>query len=255
MYQKIKYIIIATMVLLILVVVITLDANTRYAAMKKEKNTKKQQEIAKIQQEYYKSSQNNAPQTQPSQNSNSYEQYNIQQNQNTTDTIAPNSVNQQYTTEENPVEPVQPSLSILETNNGYFVDENTGERLKNYTLEKSFQLDDEIYAIISSTTEDTETPGYIKKDIIIYQIIDGSYKYAKYIFTKNIRLDEPEENASANIEENGNNLIIQYIGKGTITRAINKESLKNSYKQNLSYPSLKYVEYTTEYNQTSELIQ
>lgn len=255
MYQKIKYIIIATMVLLILVVVITLDANTRYAAMKKEKNTKKQQEIARAQQDYYKSHQNTTPQTQPSQIPNSYEQYNIQQNQNTTDTIAQNSVNQQNNTEEKPVEPVQPSLSILKTNNGYFVDENTGERLKNYELKKLFQLDDEIYAIILSTIEDTDNPDFIKKDIIIYQIIDDSYKYAQYIFTRNIRLADPEENSSVNIEEKGNNLIIQYIGNGRITRAINKESLKNSYKQNLSYPSLKYVEYTTEYNQTSELIQ
>ena len=257
MYQKIKYIIIATMVLLILVVVITLDANTRYAAMQKEKKLK-QQEKARAAQEYYQKQQQemqarrrqnsiaagtqNFSQYPDSQQQNS-EQY---QPQNRNAAVNLNTYYEQLKQSQQP--PEEPELAIVPFNRGYLVDEKTDERLDNYQLAKLFKLNDDTYAIITNIEQDDLNEGFAKQKIVVYKKVDESYQYAKYIFTKSLNQAEPEENATIDVKEQGDNLMIKYSGKGSITRVITKDSLRSSRTNTSSHPALGYVEYTTEYN-------
>ena len=255
MYQKIKYIIIATMVLLILVVVITLDANTRYAAMQKEKKLK-QQEKARAAQEYYQKQQQEM-QARRLQNSiaagtQNFSQYPDSQQQ------AADQTQEQNTTVTTPYAQLQqqaqqqpqkePELAIVPFNRGYLVDEKSDERLDNYQLAKLFKLNDDTYAIITNIEQDDINEGFVKQKIVIYKKVDESYQYAKYIFTKSLNQAEPEENATIDVKEQGDNLMIKYSGKGSITRVITKDSLKSSRPNTSSHPALGYVEYTTEYN-------
>lgn len=257
MYQKIKYIIIATMVLLILVVVITLDANTRYAAMQKEKKLK-QREKARAAQEYYQKQQQemqarrrqnsiaagtqNFSQYPDSQQQNS-EQY---QPQNRNAAVNLNTYYEQLKQSQQP--PEEPELAIVPFNRGYLVDEKTDERLDNYQLAKLFKLNDDTYAIITNIEQDDLNEGFAKQKIVVYKKVDESYQYAKYIFTKSLNQAEPEENATIDVKEQGDNLMIKYSGKGSITRVITKDSLRSSRTNTSSHPALGYVEYTTEYN-------
>ena len=202
MYQKIKYIIIATMVLLILVVVITLDANTRYAAMQKEKKLK-QQEKARAAQEYYQKQQQEmqarrrqnsiAAGTQnfsqyPDSQQQTSEQY---QPQNRNAAVNLNTYYEQLKQSQQP--PEEPELAIVPFNRGYLVDEKTDERLDNYQLAKLFKLNDDTYAIITNIEQDDLNEGFAKQKIVIYKKVDESYQYAKYIFTKSLNQAEPEE--------------------------------------------------------------
>ncbi len=271
MYQKIKYIIIATMFLLIVVVVLTLDANTRYNAMKKDKGAKMQEQSQQIAQSYYAQQQMEQQQKAaankqdvPDDVMQKFKKLSAKQK---AETAADENDSQDFespdegyryppkyqtNTTKNDNTPSQSSqkttskiLTVINVSGGYITD-STGNRLDNYTIEISFKLNDETFAIISdSGNSNLNSSSYIQKKFYIYKKVDDVYQMSNYLFETTERNGQPA--ADITLIDTDGTLTINYNGSTRIKRSVDNYQLKNGYLQyKSSYPALKYVENNTE---------
>ena len=260
MYQKIKYIIIATMFLLICVVVLTLDANTRYNAMQKEKNEKRQITQAALQNYYAQQSQSEKNNTQsvPDEVMKKFQE----QNQST---VSPDSDDedddsddsefssanmnrynnfsvQENNPQQNENTASSKTLEPLETPTGGYFTDTSEKKLDNYKFEKVFKLNQEEYAIISDTNNtNLSSSSYCQKKFYIYKKVDNAYKMSNYLF--DITESTNAGPAQITIEDRDGTLIINYSGSTHLKRTVDNYQLKSSYRQfESTYPALIYNE-------------
>lgn len=262
------------MFLLICVVVLTLDANTRYNAAKKDRNGTQREQAEQIKQNYYAyqqlSEQNQntkAKQDVPddvmkkfeelsakqkvSQNSSnvndsanedeeyneSYRKYrnNLQQD---TEQKTQNTQSTQTTTEK--------ILAIITLPSGYIVD-SAGKRLENYKIEKCFKIKNDEFAVISdSGSTNLSSSAYVQKKFYIYKKVDDAYRMSNYLFetTESSGQTAPAEISLSDTE---GTLTVNYSGTTHIKRSVDNYQLKSSYLQYMSsYPALKYQEQSAE---------
>lgn len=266
MYQKIKYIIIATMFLLICVVVLTLDANTRYNAIKKEQGQSTQQTSAQS----YTQQQNQYTPTNSSNNSYGdsmrYKNRNLNNQSATTDeneeeeeensynnnpysrnaSLNNQNIPQEYkfpnSFQENTTEDKPKTLEILDAPNAGYLADTTGKKSDNYKLEKVFKLNQEEYAIISDTNNtNLSSSSYCQKKFYIYKKVDNAYKMSNYLF--DITESTNAGPAQITIEDSDGTLIINYSGSTHLKRTVDNYQLKSSYRQfESTYPALIYNE-------------
>ncbi len=274
MYQKIKYIIIATMVLLVIVVVLTLDANTRYASMNKQKKEQTAKNISDMNRQYYemqqrmnqaslnkdvpnnlqKNLQNVASEDEDEdedesqdniQNSSPREQRKIYRRKEQTAYI--NSEQDENTTTTQSLKKTH--IQMLPQPTGKLSCENC-ETGKSYNIEKAFNLDGEEFAIISITNGIQGNNTYLNNQYTIYKKVNDEYKYSNYLFETT-----SDVNSTINaitIEENDNSIIIKH---NNITRKLDNYVVKNGYQQYGSYPALKYTTKENNDNGTSSYQQ
>lgn len=258
MYQKFKYIIIGTIILIIVVTVLTMDAGSRYNSINHEKEGVESQQSQE-------------------------QSYNavLQQQQNTDIVLTPeqkallNKSNVSNLSEEEEEEisrsdfeakkaslkrrkkPVysetiteDPPEEIQEINedenktktideSGYLSD-NNGIRTDEYTLHKFFNAGDDVYAIVTSDKVYNGS-NYLTRKFYIYKMIDKDLYRSSYLFdyTEPITPDKKSKNITVNVTPN--NIDIHYTGKTKITRSFSPLILKNNYKHYSSIPVLKYV--------------
>ena len=276
MYQKIKYIIIATMFLLICVVVLTLDANTRYNAAKKDRNGIQREQAEQIKQNYYAhqqlSEQNQntkAKQDVPDDVMKKFEELSANQNnaknismENGTEDIENEEEayksyrkyrnNLQQDTEQNTQNTqstqttTEKILTIITLPSGYIVD-SAGKRLENYKIEKCFKIKNDEFAVISdSGSTNLSSSAYVQKKFYIYKKVDDTYRMSNYLFetTESSGQTAPAEISLSDTE---GTLTVNYSGTTHIKRNVDNYQLKSSYLQYMSsYPALKYQEQSAE---------
>ena len=276
MYQKIKYIIIATIVLLTVMIVLTLDANTRYNAMKKGqiadtpqnseasaedvqrwvemKNAERQQQIQTLKEKYGvttpEAQSNDEDINEENVSINELNHYLKQKKLNKTQAYE-SPEKQEYankttdftqkTNNHNEIEIIadqQVQLTSDEIQSQYF-----------YSAEKIFKLGNDIYAIVVSynTTIDSE---YINKKYTIYKKVNNEYKYSNYLFETTINKNNTNNLEKIEIQQNPDSITINYKGNSTIKRNIDLSLLKNSYLQYSNYPTLKNAGQSTEADKT-----
>lgn len=252
MYQKIKYIIIATFVLLIAVVILTLDANTRYASMKQKdtpSNSRQENVNAQLRElERMQLVQTAPPNTNskdiPDDVQNKLNEYKTQetslQNSQEISTAQENgeSTNLDGTSSQQQSTAEPTDVEILSTPAENLVCEKCPEG-QTYSFEKVFKIDGEEYAIISSTNNLEENATYAIKKFAIYKKVDNEYKYSNYLFETTV---DTTPNAKPNtVDINGNNGSVSVIFKGAtnIKRNFDNYVIKNGYSQYSSYPTLK----------------
>ncbi len=276
MYQKIKYIIIATIVLLTVMIVLTLDANTRYNAMKKGqiadtpqnseasaedvqrwvemKNAERQQQIQTLKEKYGvttpEAQSNDEDINEENVSINELNHYLKQKKLNKTQAYE-SPEKQEYankttdftqkTNNHNEIEIIadqQVQLTSDEIQSQYF-----------YSAEKIFKLGNDIYAIVVSynTTIDSE---YINKKYTIYKKVNNEYKYSNYLFETTINKNNTNNLEKIEIQQNPDSITINYKGNSTIKRNIDLSLLKNSYLQYSNYPTLKNAGQSTETDKT-----
>ena len=276
MYQKIKYIIIATIVLLTVMIVLTLDANTRYNAMKKGqiadtpqnseasaedvqrwvemKNAERQQQIQTLKEKYGvttpEAQSNDEDINEENVSINELNHYLKQKKLNKTQAYE-SPEKQEYankttdftqkTNNHNEIEIIadqQVQLTSDEIQSQYF-----------YSAEKIFKLGNDIYAIVVSynTTIDSE---YMNKKYTIYKKVNNEYKYSNYLFETTINKNNTNNLEKIEIQQNPDSITINYKGNSTIKRNIDLSLLKNSYLQYSNYPTLKNAGQSTEADKT-----
>ena len=250
MYQKIKYIIIATIVLLIIVVTLTLDANTRYASMNKQKKEQSAKDISDINRQYYEMQQKMNQAAQNKDVSDNVqkrldEDKNLQNISDTEDedenTVSPSKRNRQRLNNktnnysENIKETEESThLKVLSLPIGDLSCESC-EANETYKIEESFNLDGEEFAIISMTKEIQGSNSYLNSKYAIYKKVNDEYKYSNYLFETTSSINSTKY--SIKIEENNNSIVIQ---RNNITRKLDNYVIKNGFQQYSNYPVLKY---------------
>lgn len=261
MYQKIKYIIIATMVLLVIVVVLTLDANTRYASMNKQKKEQTAKNISDMNRQYYEMQQR---MNQASLNKDVTDDVNKYKNlQNVTSEDDDEDESQEdiqnssqkekrkiYRRKEQTAyinseqdENTTNTTQILKKTHIQMLSQPTGklscencETGKSYNIEKAFNLDGEEFAIISITKGLQGNNTYLNNQYVIYKKVNDEYKYSNYLFETTSNVNSTMN--AITIEENDNSIIIKH---NNITRKLDNYVVKNGYQQYGSYPALKYT--------------
>ncbi len=264
MYQKIKYIIIATMVLLVIVVVLTLDANTRYASMNKQKKEQTAKNISDMNRQYYEMQQrmNQASlnkdvtddvqkkldkyknlqnvtsedddedkSQEDIQNSSLREKRKIYRREEQTAYI--NSEQDENATNTQSLKKTH--IQMLPQPTGKLSCENCDPG-KSYNIEKAFNIDGEEFAIISITKGLQGNNTYLNNQYTIYKKVNDEYKYSNYLFETTSNVNSTMN--AITIEEGENSIIIKH---NNITRKLDNYVVKNGYQQYSNYPALKYT--------------
>lgn len=260
MYQKIKYIIIATMVLLVIVVVLTLDANTRYASMNKQKKEQTAKNISDMNRQYYEMQQrmnqaslnkdvtddvnkyknlqnvtsedDDEDESQEDiQNSSQKEKRKIYRRKEQTAYI--NSEQDENTTTTQSLKKTH--IQMLPQPTGKLSCENCDPG-KSYNIEKAFNIDGEEFAIISITKGLQGNNTYLNNQYTIYKKVNDEYKYSNYLFETTSNVNSTMN--AITIEEGENSIIIKH---NNITRKLDNYVVKNGYQQYSNYPALKYT--------------
>lgn len=259
MYQKIKYITIATIILIVVIMLITLDANRRYSEINKNQSQETTNNNSTIYPQNYQSNETNDSTEDPSvlaQINKNKEQSNVllpyskpEQNnlQNTNTPIQRNETNvpQEYNFNQfNQLEQQtknKTELEILPNELGELKSEN-GSSQQNYSLEKQFKINEDTYAIVSSWESTTNSNEYINKKFYIYKKINNDYIFANYLFETVVKTTDNKNTQNIDIQKNKEQLNIKYQGTPSISRNIDIRLLNNNYLQYDSYPKLKYIE-------------
>lgn len=259
MYQKFKYIIIGTIILIIVVTVLTMDAGSRYNSINHEKEGLDSQQSQEQNYNTVLQQQQNTDilltqQQKALLNKSNVSSLSEEQEEeiSRSDFEAKKAslkrrkrpVYTESLTEDPPAEEVQETNE--DKNNttaidskGYLTD-NNGIRTDEYTLHQFFNAGDDVYAIVTSDKVYNGS-NYLTRKFYIYKMIDKDLYRSSYLFdyTEPITADKKSKNITVNVTTN--NIDIYYTGKTKITRSFSPLILKNNYKQYSSIPVLKYV--------------
>lgn len=252
MYQKFKYILIGTIIFLIAIIVITLDASSRYSAknkdLEKQSKTLSPEQIQSLQNASQTFNNNKEDKLQDEQSSLTQEEQdellkkqfeekkaqlptNLQQNMPNDDEIVTDSEQKEITeVTENKVQ-----------SKGH-IEDASGNTLKNYTLQTTFKVNDDEYAIVTCNNQYESNSQYTGRKFYIYKKIDDKLFRSNYIFEHSEILTQDGKSPNLNVKTTPNDIIIEYTSNTRIVRKFDKSLLKNNYKQYLSSPQLKYKE-------------
>lgn len=269
MYQKFKYILVATIILIIVIVIITMDAGSRYNS--KNKNTSQQQSKTLTAEQIQALQQtneamfgtNNTSKTSPSPE----EQAELDKAKSM---MQPKEIRQETDEEmmrrqfdekkallptrrtgvrEQQAEDL-PEIESLSTDtnasvtmpaNGYIAD-TTGKKLPDYTLQTTFSAGSDQYAVVIQNSQYSTGSKYTPRKFYIYKNVDDKYYRSNYLFEHSEVLTEDGKSPNLTVKLEGNNVVIEYSAGTKIIRKFNTTFLKNNYKQYLSTPQIKYVE-------------
>lgn len=237
MYQKIKYLIIGTIIVIIFFAIIAMDAGTRYKQIDKQKtNTNDFYKNAQT----YNTDQNLILQQQNlNQITNNYNEEEIDRQNFEKQKEA---IKQKYAKNNTYTDEIILDLNYKPTTidvppNGHFEDLNNNP-LKNYTLQKTFKLGENEYAILTLDKKDSST-DYTLRKFYIYQKSNETYRRCAYLFDHSEMIKSNDKSKNLKFEATKNNITITYAPN--ITRTFDEYQLKTGVKTYINQEPIKFI--------------